>query len=51
MPKYSEEHKTVSLRLITYQRIEQFMTGPDKSMDGTITRICDSARVPMPKEQ
>ncbi|CAK0771197.1 hypothetical protein CCP3SC15_420011 [Gammaproteobacteria bacterium] len=48
--RYNEEHKPVSLRLITYKRVEQFQTGPDKSFDGTITRICDLAGVPVPKE-
>jgi len=48
--RYNDEHKPISVRLITYKRLESFQIGPDKSFDGTITRICDIANVPAPKE-
>jgi hypothetical protein len=49
--RYNSEHKPISVRLITYKRLESFQTGADKSFDGTITRICDIAGVPVPTEE
>jgi hypothetical protein len=48
--RYNEEHKPISVRLPTYKRLEAFQVGSDKSFDGTITRICNLAKVPVPKE-